>query len=107
MKKLGAIFIAGLCLIVIVLSAFTYSCHAKREKLKTGFDRVQIGDTKQTVVQVLGQPEEVENCYSDPRVVDPDKRCVETYWYKSFLERRGVSLNKDGRVVYKGYNVLY
>jgi hypothetical protein len=107
MKKLRIIFIAGLCLIVIVLSAFTYSCHAKREKFKTGFVKVQIGDTKQTVAQVLGQPEEVGNCYvSDPRV-DADKRCVEIYWYKFFLERWGVSLNRDGRVVYKTYNVLY
>jgi hypothetical protein len=106
LKKLKTIFIAGLCVSVLVLSAFTYSCHAKREKLKNGFAGVQIGDTKQTVVQVLGQPEEVENCYSDPRA-DPDKICIEVYWYKSFLERRGISFNRDSRVVYKTYNVLY
>jgi hypothetical protein len=106
MKKLRTILIAGPCLIVVMVSAFTYSCHAKREKLKTGFARVQIGDTKQTVEQVLGQPEEVENCYSDPSV-DPEKRCIEIYWYKSFLERRGVSFNRESRVVYKTYNVLY
>lgn len=107
MKRFGAIVIALVCLMVIGLSVVAFFSSAKREKLKTGFAVLQMGDPKEKVVEVLGQPEEVENCYDVDQNVEPDKRCSQIYWYKPFLERWGVSLNKDGIVVHKTYNVLY
>jgi len=114
MRRFKAVTLAVTFLVVIV-SGFTVliavshynSYNAKREKIVSSFANVQTGDTKQTVVQRLGQPDEVENCYDSRSNEEPTNKCVETYWYMSFLERWGFSFNKDGKVIDKTHNVSF
>jgi hypothetical protein len=105
------IVIAILCLIVIALSVLAFSFHARRMKLATTFASVQIGDTKQTIVQLLGNPDEITVCRERDSAkrgyVDSAQECVEVYWYISFLEEWGFFLNRDGKVIDKGHDVSF
>jgi hypothetical protein len=107
MKRFTAIILGVLLVLLIVVSAVALSHHVRKKKLTTTFAKVQVGDTKESVVQTLGQPEEVENCYDSRSNEELTKRCVETYWYMTFLERWGFSFNKDGKVIDKTHNVSF
>lgn len=104
MKRSKVIISVGLVFLVIAVGAFAFSNEVRRKTMSTAFAKVQIGDTKESVVQMLGQPEEVQNCYDSDLSDDLSKRCVETYWYTSFLERWGFSFTKDGKLIDKTYN---
>jgi|ERR1051325_4905573 hypothetical protein len=101
--KLRRIILASACLVMLAVIGFSLF---HRVRIMSTFDKVNVGDKKETVVLKLGQPDEVENCHDSPSVEEPN-RCVETYWYKSFLERWGFSFNKDGKVVDKTNNVSF
>lgn len=107
MKRFKDIILAAAVLLVLAVSAIAYSYHIRREKLTTTFVKVQLGHSKQTVVQMLGQPDEIENCSGSDSNQELTKRCVETYWYMSFLERWGFSFNRDGKVIDKTHNVSF
>lgn len=94
-------------LLLIGASAVAVSSHIRKKKITRTFAKVQVGDTKQSIVQTLGPPKEVQNCYDSRSNEDPSKRCVETYWYITFLERWGFSFNKDGKVIDKTHNVSF
>jgi hypothetical protein len=109
-RKLNSLKIitrSALCLLAIVLITLAVSCYVRKTKLQTTFAKVQIGDTKQSVVQVLGQPPEIAKCRDPDTNVDKHQRCVETYWYHSFLVRWGYAFNVEGKVVDKISNVSY
>jgi hypothetical protein len=36
-----------------------------------------------------------------------ESACAEEFWYYSFLERSGISFDKDGKVIHRTYNVSY
>jgi hypothetical protein len=104
MRQFKRIILASVCLLVIAVVAVSLFNHFK---LISTFAKVGVGDRKETVVQMLGQPDEVENCSGSDSNEDVTKRCVETYWYMSFLERWGFSFNKDGKVIDKTHNVSF
>ena len=93
--------------LLLVLAAVIVSYQVRRSKLSSSIAKIQIGDTKESVVQTLGQPAEVEACFERSSSNDKSQPCVQTYWYKSFLERWGLSFNAEGKVIDKTYNVLY
>ena len=93
-------------LLVILLAVVTGSYYIRRTRLLTTFTKIQIGDSKQNVVQLLGNPTEVATC-RDPNPPVDSQKCVETYWYYSFIERWGYAFNADGKVIDKIYNVSY
>lgn len=95
------------CLLVVVLAALTVSYYVRRSRLATTFARIQIGESKESLVQILGTPTEVATCRDPNPSVDRSQKCAETYWYNSFLERWGFALNADGKIIDKVYNVSY
>ncbi len=107
MKRLIIIISGILLVLLIIVSVIALSHHERRKKITSTFDKVQLGDTKQSVEQMLGQPEEVQNCLDLRSNEEPTKRCVETYWYMTFLERWGFSFNKDEKVIDKTHNVSF
>ena len=88
------------CFLVILLAVVAGSYYIRRTRLVTTFTKIQIGDSKQNVVQLLGNPTEVATC-RDPNPPVDSQKCAETYWYYAF------ALNSDGKVIDKIYNVSY
>jgi hypothetical protein len=95
------------CLLAIGLVILAASHYVRRSRLATTYTKVQMGDSKQTLVQVIGDPNEIAMCQDPNSNVDKSQKCAETYWYYSFLERWGFALNADGKVIDKIYNVSY
>jgi hypothetical protein len=63
-----------------------------------------VGDSEQTVVALMGEPDERDWCYPLPTNGDSAEQkrfheeCVVEYTYVTFLENYGVSLDKNNRV---------
>jgi hypothetical protein len=93
------------CLTLAFVAAWGIFLQIRRNKFSAGFEKVNVGDTKQVVVQLFGSPpEETISCH-DPH--DILKNCAEIYCYYSFLERWEVYFDTEGRVIVKGHNVSF
>lgn len=68
-------------------------------KIQNHFSEIQIGQTKEDVLRIIGSPDETTGCRSDHR------ECVETFWYYGYIERWAVYFDKHGRVIDRNYNV--
>jgi hypothetical protein len=105
--------VAGVVVLIlggILSSVFTFSWFVRRKTFESNYSQIQIGDSKQKVVQLYGQPEETSDCSKYKRPGDLEviqTRCVEVYWYRSFLKQWVFFFDKDGKVIHKVYNVLY
>ena len=96
--------------LAIVIAALTFigACVVRAKKYERGYAQVGVGESKQKVVALLGDPSEIENChyFIHSGVNERDKeRCVEMYWYRSFLEDWVFVFDKDGKVISKFYNI--
>jgi|SRR5215208_1878812 len=105
--------VAGVVVLIlggILSSIFTVSWFVRRKAFESNYSQIQIGDSKQKVVQLYGQPEETSDCSKDKRPGDLEviqTRCVDVYWYRSFLKQWIFFFDKDGKVIHKAYNVMY
>lgn len=85
--------------------------YLKGRRYENGYAKVRVGDSQDSVVAVMGKPDEVDICrtISSPNDTAEDKKyqeqCVEQYWYNSFLKPYVISFDKERRVLAKGYQV--
>jgi hypothetical protein len=94
-----------LVLALLVSIAFPAGWYVRLQRFKAGFERVQVGDTKEQVINQLGQPAEISPCFHPHDETELSRKCAEDFWYYSFMERWGVSFDANGRVIYTNYNV--
>jgi hypothetical protein len=100
--------LAGAGLTMAVLGLFTES---RSERYERGYNQIRIGDSKRSVVDVMGEPDERSWCY--PLRTDNDiperkrfhEQCVEHYHYITFLKPYNITFDKDDRVSDKGYMI--
>jgi len=97
----------GFCFALVIAVSKYNSYMGKREHLVSGFATVQIGSPKQSVVQMLGQPQEIENPEQLSSKTNVSKTGFEVYWYRLSMERWGVAFDRGGKVIDKRYNVSY
>lgn len=71
-------------------------------KLSSQFENIKIGDTKQTVVVRLGQPDEIRSCDLEKE----GKLCKEADYFFSTFERLIVYYDELDKVMDKSYSVL-
>jgi hypothetical protein len=82
-----------------------------KKKYERALGQIQVGDSRQAVVSLLGEPDERYWCY--PLPIDHDtpeqkkfhERCVDEYWYVTFLQPYIITFDQDGRVSGKGHMV--
>jgi|ERR1044071_3605977 len=97
--------IKALVLALLVSIGFLAGWYVRQQRFKAGFTRIQVGDTKEQVISQLGQPGEISPCFHPSDETELQRKCAEDFWYYSFLERWGVSFDKDGRVLHTNYSV--
>jgi hypothetical protein len=88
---------------------------ANQYRLKKKYDRalsqIQIGDSRQRVVSLMGEPDETRWCYPLPTSDDTPERqrfhqqCVDQYWYITFLKPYYISFDRNHQVSGKGYTI--
>jgi len=92
-------------LVSIILLAGPVRCTVRAHRFKAGYTAVQVGDSKDEVIEQLGQPPEITPCFHPKSESELERKCADEFWYYSFLERWGISFDKGGRVIHKAYNV--
>lgn len=97
--------IAVVLAVFLLFSLISFAVYyVRRNIFIEGYEKLQPGDSKQLVVDSLGQPAEIAQCGDSGKLKYP---CREEYWYYSFMERWVIFLDKDGSVLGKAYNVSY
>lgn len=99
-------FFVILVVAVAVSAPILYALNEGRLKRRyeDALNRIQIGDSEETVIALMGQPDQRDWCYPLPKDREPKQmkqfhqRCFITYRYVTFMEHYGVSLDKDNRV---------
>ena len=93
------------CLVVICIpSAYVGNQYRLKKKYERALSRIQIGDSEQSVVSLMGQPDERYWCtplrtnHDSPEQKQFHERCVQEYWYVTFLEPYIVTFDKNNRV---------
>jgi hypothetical protein len=75
------------------------------EKFNRAYEAIKVGDSRNTVVAALGQPQEITNCpsYASVPKVDEEFRskCFQQYEYISFMARRTIYFDRNGVVIHK------
>jgi hypothetical protein len=94
-KKFGwlLLFTAG------ILALTVGSCEYRRRSFAHGFEKIQIGDSRQKVVDSMGKPSDgdVETC-------KPTDDCKDRFLYYSFMARWIVYFDSNDRVSFRVYN---
>jgi outer membrane protein assembly factor BamE (lipoprotein component of BamABCDE complex) len=79
-----------------------------KRKYRNGVAQIQVGETKQSVISRLGGPDDRSWCYPLPTDRDTlemkqfHERCVDEFWYATFLKSYIVTFDRNGRVSSKG-----
>jgi hypothetical protein len=100
--------IMGFILIAAIVGiSYVWSSMPNVPGWKKGYSQIKVGDSKQKVVEILGKPTEIKDCYdtrhsSSPEIVE---RCAEEYWYIAFMQEWGYVFDKDGKVLTKWHSV--
>ena len=94
-----------LVLALLVSIGFLAGWYVRLQRFKAGFIRVQVGDTKEQVINQLGQPAEISPCFHPRDETELGRQCAEDFWYYSFIERWSVSFDADGKVIHTNYSV--
>jgi hypothetical protein len=97
--------IKAIVLALLVSIGFCAGWYVRLQRFKAGFSRVQVGDTKEQVIKQLGQPAEIAPCFHYHDETELGRKCAEDFWYYSFMERWGVSLDANGKVIHTNYSV--
>ena len=109
--KRQTIFKASLYLALVLLIGaiiFVALMISKGHQRKVSYSRVKRGDSRDTVVALLGQPDEIkqggENIWWDSEFLKKNTgECVEEYWYNSpfTIEQWAIGFDKHGSVIHK------
>ena len=91
---------------ITVISPLLWMAHEGRLKRRYEFalDRIQVGDSEETVIELMGKPTWRDWCRPLPTDADSKEvkqfhdRCFITYTYSTFMEHYGVSFDKNNRV---------
>jgi hypothetical protein len=82
-----------------------------KKKYERALSQIQIDDSKQRVVSLMGEPDEIRWCYPLPSSDDTPERkrfheqCVDQYWYFTFLKLYYISFDRNNQVSGKDYTI--
>jgi hypothetical protein len=117
LSKISAAKLLRYCLIAVVLLVigvpvlYAANDYRLKKKYERALNQIQVGDSKQDIVALLGEPDGRYWCYPLPTDHDTPERkkfheqCVDEYWYVTFLQPYIITFDKDGRVSGKGHMV--
>jgi hypothetical protein len=101
--SLSALAVAGVvCLLVYI----TVSHRRRVERYDFGYSQIKVGDSKQSVTSLMGEPARVGRCgytpFNDKKAEEQFRaKCAEQYTYEILLQDYVISFDKDGTVVGK------
>lgn len=111
LKKKRTLVVATILIIVALavalISGFWFRPFA-RQRYVTAFPKIKVGDDKQIVLELLGKPDEITDCYTiqySALETDLKAKCAEQYWYRAFIQEWIVVFDQNGKVILKSHNI--
>lgn len=93
---------------IVIVLGYSLFVVVKYCAVKNGYSRafsvIEVGMPEERVLEAFGSPTETTECGPGAKSVES---CKKVLWYKVTLERWGVYLDNNHRVVGKVHNVLY
>jgi hypothetical protein len=108
MAKIRKSFIVSLTLLIAAVGAvYAWNSLPSSSTWEQGYSKISEGDPEKKVVEVLGKPTEIKNCYASSFSGNHEIRqqCAKEYWYIAFLQEWVYVIDKDGRVLAKWHSV--
>src|SRR5436309_2809970 len=99
-----ALILAGA--VVVYLLFLVVSNRYWSKKYAEGYVRIQVGDPREWVTGLMGNPAKMTSCGYEPFTDKKEgakyrETCKERYWYGGFLKEYVISFDKEGRVINK------
>jgi hypothetical protein len=99
----------GLVLVMAgVAAALVWRSERRVSRWQEGYSEIRIGDSKQRVTALLGNPTAVKDCWDTSFSTLPSdvkKSCAEEYWYVAFLADWKIAFDREGKVISKANSV--
>src|SRR5215813_7821099 len=99
MKLLRSKTLALFVLIVLVILSIPANWYFRSRRLSRAYLVIQLGDSKQSVIERLGQPTDMGTCYHPEDESESQKKCSEVLRYFSILEEWDFSFDLEGRLI--------
>lgn len=98
------VFVTG-CVIVIVPTLLIGFCSFRIGQYRDGFSQIELGQSKEAVVNIMGKPSEVRNCSFS--IYDRNENrtgdCSEIITYNGSYEQWAFAFDNDRNVIEKYY----
>src|SRR5207302_10459420 len=86
-----------IALAFIALSAYPICLFVRRININRNYELVQIGDSKQAVIALFGQPNKITPCSHPKDESEQQRKCSQEFVYSSFIELWILFFDKDGK----------
>lgn len=100
-------FIVGLILLLTgVAAVYAWRSLPSPRRWEQGYSKIAKGDPEEKVLEILGEPTEIKDCYSST-IGNPElgQKCTKEYWYIAFLQEWVYVIDKEGNVLAKWHSV--
>lgn len=93
------IIISGIFLIFICYIIWGCWYFYRITRFEFGFEKVKVGDTKESVLNLMGKESEVHQCNVPAREKVHDVKCFEISGYRAIISYWAVAFDENGIVV--------
>ncbi len=108
MPKIYKRGLVGLVVVLLAIgAAYAWNSFPNPRRWERGYSQIAEGDPEQKVLDVLGKPTDIKDCYR-PRYSGNDQlwmKCAEEYWYSGFMQEWVFVIGKNGTVIAKAHTV--
>jgi hypothetical protein len=100
-------FIVSLMLLLTgVAAVYAWSFLSRPRRLEQGYSKISEGDREEKLVEILGEPTEIKNCFNSSFGTEEIRqKCGKEYWYVAFMQEWVYVIDHDGRVLAKWHSV--
>ena len=106
MKRRYVLILVSAVLLICLVLVVVLITFERKSRYERSCQTIQIGASKQQVVDSFGTPTEINKCAGQASDGPIAANCDEEYLYRSIFERWIISFDKEGLVINKSYGVL-
>lgn len=106
-NRIALVAMLTVAVVVVTYFALTVVSHRRTAtKYERGYPQINVGDSRDVVVSLMGQPSRTTNCeyaaFPDRKLeADYRSKCKEQYRYEVLLKDYIISFDKEGKVIGK------
>ncbi|HMJ09233.1 MAG TPA: hypothetical protein VK468_09520 [Pyrinomonadaceae bacterium] len=102
MKNVRKLALFSLMAVTLLPILVIGTCEYRARSLANGFNKIQVGDSRETVFELMGKPEtrDIEQCKYQ-------QDCKNSYFYLSFMERLIITVVRTDTAIEQANSLFY